>query len=488
MNTNDLLLRWSHMSLEQIEAEIASSDDLDAARELLGDQVVADIAARASAMDPAAKGVLEAVPDFGLFGPAQTRIPEGVVLLPGMMGSQLSSIRGVTSLMWINPLVFTAGQGRYLALGPDGVHDNCVEIEMVPVAMAPFVYVMLGLALQRQADLYEFPYDWRRTVESSADHLHNSLERWANGTDRKFILVGHSMGGNVARAYLAKYPRDAEKRVKQLVMIGSPLMGTVTALQTLFTGNDIMERVNSLNANNQIASVVRSMPGLYNLLPPPPDLFPSGTDYVANWNVYDAREWSIDGIRQDYLDGTRALYQLLARSDPQIPQVQIAGCNLRTLFNLEFDFGALDTLARAARKIFTPNLVFYDEGETSGDGTVPLWSARQKGIETFYIREEHVPLAKNGEVIKAVNCLIRGDPCPLPKTIPAARQILGIHYGVEGGENSKGLETAGPEGMDFAILGGSAAAAKDDSPEAFVQRLRSGNANQKDLMSLQFAI
>ena len=37
-----------------------------------------------------------------------------------------------------------------------------------------------------------------------------SLERWAAGTDRKFTLLAHSMGGLVSRSYMAQFPAEAQ--------------------------------------------------------------------------------------------------------------------------------------------------------------------------------------------------------------------------------------------------------------------------------------
>ena len=109
--------------------------------------------------------------------------------------------------------------------------------------------------------------------------------------------------------------------MKQLIMMGTPNFGATNAIETLFSGNSLMATVDGLNKMNGMTSVVRSLPGLYNLLPAPPDLFPKSKTYPAGWDLYDAATWRIDGIQQAHLNNARQLQESLAASDPQIPHI-----------------------------------------------------------------------------------------------------------------------------------------------------------------------
>ena len=64
-------------------------------------------------------------------------------------------------------------------------------------------------------------------IEAFADQLHRAVEVLVarTGIDR-LILVGHSMGGLVARSYLATYGTG---RVTRLVTLGTPHQGTLLA-------------------------------------------------------------------------------------------------------------------------------------------------------------------------------------------------------------------------------------------------------------------
>ncbi len=386
--------------------------------------------------------------------PRTRGLREAVVLLPGIMGSLLSSIRGVTTLLWINPAIFLNGQSSYLELNPDGTRDGSPNIEAVPISLEKLVYLKIGLALRRQADLYEFPYDWRRPIEWSADVLHECLERWADGNpDRQFTLVGHSMGGLVARAYLARHSQIAERRVKHLIMHGTPHFGATSAIENLAMGNRMMEIVTWLNDRNQPRRFLMNLPSAYQLLPSPPDLFPSGRPYPADWDLYDVAAWRLEGVRQDYLDAGRRFHELLTNVDPQVQITQIAGCNLDTLVEVRREFGPDDRPQM--------ELIRTDEGSDSGDGTVPLWSAILPGATQYYIQHSHRGLPSNRQVIQATLDLIHGAIPDLPTDLPPRRP---------------GLFRRGT------------LAPADVEAEGLRQRLEAGTASAEDLSQLYFAL
>jgi pimeloyl-ACP methyl ester carboxylesterase len=396
MNTNDLLHRWSTQSLAEIEDQIISGDDRESIVQLLGADTVAEIQAIS-------------------FGPPQTGPREDVVLLPGIMGSLLSSIRGVTSLLWINPLLFLQGNARYLRLNATGDSDESLEVECVPIGLEKLTYLKISLLLNRQVNLREFPYDWRRPIENNADILHTCLERWSgDDPQRKFTLVAHSMGGLVSRTYMARHPDSAEKHIKRLIMHGTPNFGSTNAIDTLLNGNSMMATVDRLNKKNDMRELVYGLPSIYQLLPVPTDLFPSGYDYPANFDLYQAAEWKFDLIQQKYLDGALALHQVLAESDPQVEQVVIAGCNIETIVGV-----------RLVNSSATPKLEIakVKSGQDSGDGTVPLWSALLPAARCFFVQEVHRNLPGNGRIIRATLDLIQSGHCDLPTELPPPKLL-----------------------------------------------------------------
>ena len=391
MNNNEALRNLSLLSLDEIEDKLSSGkDDLNLGQ-LVGEDKAAKIQATA------------ARPSFKL-----SASPEMVVLLPGLMGSLLMSIRGVTDFLWINPLIFLNGHGDYLTVGnPD--------VEVAPFSTEKMTYLRMALDLRKQFRLFEFPYDWRLPIESNAGLLHACLARWSAAyPGQKFTLVGHSMGGLVIRNYFAYYPQDAENLVQKAIYLGSPLLGATNVIENLSVGNSMVSTVDQLNPANHMREAVLSMPGVHELMPVPPDLFPSGYTYPADWNLYDAQAWQVNGLRQDLLDASLRYNRDLPGHTAQIEQVMLAGCNIPSTTVVNRTAGPNSQLHWDFPKA--------SQGKDSGDGTVPLWSsASDPALKVYYVQCLHRDLPNHDDVIPAVEQLIQSGACALPTALPAPK-------------------------------------------------------------------
>jgi pimeloyl-ACP methyl ester carboxylesterase len=352
--------------------------------------------------------------------PASSTRP-ATVLLPGILGSLLASNMGIGALLWINPTVIADGQINLLELNERGDGDRSPDVNIIPVGIEKLVYLKLMLALVRQTRLYEFPYDWRRPLEYNADCLHRALARWsAAEPHRRFVLIGHSMGGLVARTYMHLYPREAETRIERLVMMGTPLRGAPLSAVGFFGGNVSSRVVRRINSANDILSLVLNMPSCYQLLPPPQHLFDRQRAYPLNWDPYDAAGWPIPGIRQDWLDRARRTHGRAAAADPQVETVQIAGCHRRTVIDLQHTPDA--ATPEGAPCGYTP--IYGEIGRESGDDTVPLWSSCVDGIDTYYVEDSHLGLPSNTDVLDAVIALAHGERPDLPTALPEPKGII----------------------------------------------------------------
>jgi len=347
---------------------------------------------------------------------------KATVFLPGAMGSLLASIRGISALLWFNPTVLSNGHLNLLDLNQEGTGDRSPEVEIIPVGIEKLTYLKLILTLARESRLYEFPYDWRRHLEWNANLLHESLVRWSlPDPERRFTLIGHSLGGMLARTYLALYPQEAEMLIDRVIMLGSPLFGT--ALTTLLFSDETphAQVISLLNPNNDTLEFSANLPVSYQLLPPPPELFPGDRPYPVNWDLYDALAWGLPGVRQDYLNDARRLYELLSDSDPQVEIIDIAGCHKRTLTDVwrAFDMGDGQ---KSSKPHYT--LVNQERGGDSGDGTVPLWSTHMDGVKTYYVEERHSSLPGNRTVLDAVLELVYDGAPALPDALPEPSSLL----------------------------------------------------------------
>lgn len=344
------------------------------------------------------------------------RVP--TVLLPGVMGSLLASVRGISTILWFDPTVLLNGHLNLLDLNEDGTGDRSPDVEIVPVGIEKLFYLRLILTLARETRLYEFPYDWRKRLEWNANQLHEAIQRWSVAApQRRFTLVGHSMGGMVARTYLALYPQEAERRIERVILLGSPLYGVPIAALA-FTGETVeCQIVARLHPDNDVLRFTSNLPVTYQLLPPPPELFDVERHYPFNWDIYDAKSWGIPNVRQDYLDEAKKWHMLMARSAPQVEVVEIAGCHKATLTDIR-------SLADGCPGEAGYALITQERGDDSGDDTVPLWSVRKDGISTYYVEERHRNLTSNKVVLDAVLELVHGGKPNLPQEVPAPSGIL----------------------------------------------------------------
>jgi pimeloyl-ACP methyl ester carboxylesterase len=344
------------------------------------------------------------------------------VFMPGVMGSLLASVRGISALLWFNPRVMVDGQINLLDLNEDGTADHAPDVDVVPIGIEKMIYLKLILTLARETRLYEFPYDWRKRLEYNARLLHAAIERWAAAAPgRQFVLVGHSMGGVLARTYAALFPAEAQARLRRVILIGSPLYGA--AMTPLVFGGETpsTRTLARLHPDNDVAALTRSMPSLYQLLPPPPDLFAPRRPYPCNWDLYDAHAWGVPGVRQDYLDEAWRFHQLLANADPQVETVQIAGCHQETVTDV-WHAPAAEGQPAAETPRYT--LVCQEGGEDSGDGLVPLWSAYRAGRPTYFAEAEHSALPGDPRVLSALLELVHDGTPELPDVLPEPSGVL----------------------------------------------------------------
>jgi pimeloyl-ACP methyl ester carboxylesterase len=209
-----------------------------------------------------------------------------IVLLPGILGSQLEKDGGIIWGWSGGVLVrnlLSAGDALRAALWVETDSPTAASLDdgVRATRLLPDLHLVPGLwkidgygAIQRYlldtfglregANFFAFPYDWRRDNRAVAIRLRDSVQQWLtdwrrqSGNDEaRVILVGHSMGGLIARYFIEVLEgwRDA----RALITFGTPHSGSINAIDAIVNGLD--------KFRIDLTSVARRLNSLYQLLP-----------------------------------------------------------------------------------------------------------------------------------------------------------------------------------------------------------------------------
>ena len=328
---------------------------------------------------------------------SETRTRGGpiVYVLPGLMGSRIGT-RGrlLDDVLWLDPIEIVAGHLTRLAL-PRGSRLSALGVMLLNALKLKLSLTIAGFDARFHA------YDWRLGAETLAAELNTRIE--ADGV-RDVMLVGHSMGGVVARVALAA----SAGRITRVVQLGAPNAGSFAAVLALRGVYVTVRKLAALDlrhdAEDLARIVFRSLPSLHELLPDP--ALSAGLDF------FDTANWPRDTLCPDprlLLDAGAA-----RRRRPDVDQrcLHIVGVRQETVTGAERGAGG-----------------FKFRLSHEGDGTVPRVLAEMPGAPTWFVPEKHGGLPNNGRVISAVADLLRdGTTRRLPSTtrkakMPRARTV-----------------------------------------------------------------
>lgn len=79
-----------------------------------------------------------------------------------------------------------------------------------------------------------YPYDWRRPVSENEPALASFINTMTPGWHEKVDIVGHSMGGLLARSYITK--EQSANKAEKFLSVGSPNLGAIAAYPTWEAG------------------------------------------------------------------------------------------------------------------------------------------------------------------------------------------------------------------------------------------------------------
>jgi pimeloyl-ACP methyl ester carboxylesterase len=310
--------------------------------------------------------------------PPESRLK--VYLLPGILGTQLGTVRGAgeaPDLLWIDPTDIVAG--RLTELAP--AHRGLPPVR--PLGAIVYSYLALKLRLSGAGfDVVLYGYDWRGDILSAGLRL---AEQLAADPAARLALVGHSMGALLARAALSHYGVAAgAERIVRIIGMGAPQGGSIAAVQALRATYPIVARLAAIDrwhdAETLTRVAFRRFASVYQLLP----------ERSGELELYDRRAWPRRGGRPDanLLRAARGFRAQLARPDARF--CSIIGTGQRTVTGV----------ARLGDQ-------FRYQVTSAGDGTVAAACATLPGMRSYRVRCEHSELPRNELVAAALIDLLR---------------------------------------------------------------------------------
>ena len=315
-----------------------------------------------------------------------------VYLLPGIMGSQLGHWHPVgqaADLLWLDPSDIVRGRLTELRWGADTALEP----------LGAIVYSYLALKLRLQAAGFAVvihDYDWRQDLRLLGAQLAARLHSHTRGP---LALVGHSMGGLLARAALTHCTPDATgARITHVMGLGTPHGGSLAAVQALRGTYPVVCRLAAIDTKHGAEDLSREVFGtfmsVYQLLPAA----------SGRLDLFNPRSWPRGaGPEVALLAAARGFAAQLAPADARF--FSIIGTGQRTVTGMERRGGQ-----------------FHYEISAAGDGTVAAVHATLPGARNYYLRCEHSELPRSELVAGTVVDLLRsGRTRRLPQRVIVGR-------------------------------------------------------------------
>ncbi|AMN48372.1 hypothetical protein ACG33_14955 [Steroidobacter denitrificans] len=306
-----------------------------------------------------------------------------VFVLPGIMGSRLgTTCDAMPSLLWLNPAAISQGELLQLAMpGPR-------SIRALGVMLPGYLKLKLSLEIAGFRTVFH-SFDWRCDLDRLAREFIHVVETAAAPA----FVVGHSMGGLVARCALAY---DRHMKIAKLIQIGAPNEGSFAPIQALRAAYPTVRKIAALDRYHSAEELARrvflTLPGLYQMLP--------SAQNAAQPDFFDPGSWPRDALPPDTQLLAHARRRLASLPPADERCMAIVGVNQPTVVSaavVPASAGQAEGFEYAIRP--------------DGDGTVPSSRALWKGARTWFVEEMHGALTTNDDVIATVADLLGTGRC-----------------------------------------------------------------------------
>jgi pimeloyl-ACP methyl ester carboxylesterase len=206
--------------------------------------------------------------------------------------------------------------------------------------------------------------------------------RLASETAREINVIGHSMGGLIARIAMQT---DVGQRIQRLITLGAPHGGSYAPVQAIRGVYPLVRRLAQIDPLHSAEALARevfsSFHSMYQLLP-----------LDGALDLIDSRNWPSTGPQPNAT--------LLDR----VPMLRLGGPDARISAIAGFGFETAVNVTRIEED-------FFYRFDFAGDGTVPTARATLEGCEAWYCNVAHNELMRS-PVVHAAACELLLDAAP----------------------------------------------------------------------------
>lgn len=274
---------------------------------------------------------------------------------------------------------------------------GALELDPITHTYDPLLARLRAVGYEDNKTLFQFPYNWRVPNEDTAELLKEAIaQAKAVCGCPKVDVVGHSMGGLVARAYIQG--QDYTEDINKLIEVGTPNAGSVNSYYTWEGGDlysnksDIISRT-VLNVESAVFHLEAASRGYVSFLQYIREQVTTVQELLPIFDYIDGRTYPLGYPRNSFLEQLDAPASVRLLKD-RVRLRLIGGDTKDTLRRLTVDSvgdGDVWTDGRVLSKSFGP-----------GDGTVLTSSLASLAPVDDYEDSEHrmLPTVAQNTIIR----------------------------------------------------------------------------------------
>jgi hypothetical protein len=332
-----------------------------------------------------------------------------VVLLPGIMGSNLKL---EDNLIWIKYFRLISGGLGLLDAGNKRVK---------PDSLVQTAYGDLVEALKSEYDVVPFPFDWRLSLQESAEKLNRALIGMMKHK-QPIKLIGHSMGGVLIRDFIVSFKETWEKlnhsKDFKLIFLGTPLNGSYRIPAVLMGMDTLINKlslIDLVHSKKELLEIFTRYKGLLSLLPlDGKQDFSKPETWKEMTTGLDEDKWPVPSAKDlSWFGEYKTQMKDALKNEDLKNAVYIAGRDKATTCDYQL-----------VNKKSGKELVFYSTAE--GDFSVTWESGIPNYLKennlVYYVNVSHGELACNREMFKGIREILQeGKTSLFSTTQPVVR-------------------------------------------------------------------